>query len=129
MATHMKKELVMRALQMALTKRKPTHLVHHSDRGSQYASREYRALLAKHTIQVSMSRRGDCYDNAVVESFFATLKREEVHQQLYPTIQSAKTALFEYIEVFYNKKRLHSTLDYCSPNEFEQTYFSLPTFL
>ena len=127
MDKHLKKSLVIRALQMALHKRKPTHLIHHSDRGSQYASYTYQDLLKAHGIQISMSRRGDCYDNAVVESFFATLKKEALPHTIYSTRQLAKTALFEYIEVFYNNQRLHSTLGYCSPRNFEQQFFSLPT--
>ena len=123
MDTHLKKELVMQALQMALAKRRPQQgLIHHSDRGSQYASHAYQAILKAHNILPSMSGKGDCYDNAPVESFFATLKKEAVQQQIYPTRERAKLALFEYIEVFYNRQRLHSTLGYLSPVQFEQQY-------
>ena len=84
-------------------------LLHHSDRGSQYASDDYQRLLAAHGIRCSMSRKGDCYDNAVAESFFGSLKRERVHHERYQTRGQARADLFEYIEVFYNQKRLHSS--------------------
>ena len=115
-------ELVSRALQMALTQRRPDGphvLVHHSDRGCQYASREYQQLLRQHDITSSMSRSGDCYDNAMMESFFATLKTELVHQHDYATRDEARQSIFEYIEVFYNRARLHSALGYVSPEQFE----------
>ena len=126
MDTHLRTQLVVKALQMALIGRRiQPGLVHHSDRGSQYASHTYQALLNDYGIQASMSRRGDCYDNAPVESFFATLKREGIQGQVYATRQSAKLALFEYIEVFYNRSRLHASLGYHSPHNFEQRFFSL----
>ena len=125
MASHLKTSLVLDALQMALAKRRPkAGLLHHSDRGSQYASRDYRQVLAGSGIEVSMSGRGNCYDNAPAESFFATLKREAVENQVYASRSEAQLALFEYIEVFYNRKRLHSTLHYQSPYHFEQQFFS-----
>jgi len=113
-------ELVTGALRMALAQRRPpAGLLHHSDRGCQYASEAFRQLLAAHQIVASMSRKGNAYDNAPMESFFSTLKRELVHQRTYATRDQAKTDVFEYIEVFYNRQRLHSTLGYQSPIEFE----------
>jgi len=112
--------LVERALQMAFAQRKPpAGLLHHSDRGSQYASDDYRRLLAQHHVTVSMSRRGNCYDNAMKESFFATLK-SECASKPFGTRAEARTVLFEYIEGFYNRQRLHSALGYLSPEQFEQ---------
>ena len=95
-------------------------LIHHSDRGVQYASNEFRAGLKTNDIQCSMSRKGDCWDNAVAESFFHTLKVELIHGKTYNTRQEAKTAIFEYIEVFYNRQRRHSYLGYLSPVDFEK---------
>jgi putative transposase len=112
--------LTRQALLMALKDRRPTGpLVVHSDRGVQYAAGDYRQLLADWSITPSMSRTGNCYDNAVSESFFATIKKDEVHRNDYRTKAEAQSRLFDYIEVFYNRKRLHSTLDYVSPVEFE----------
>jgi transposase InsO family protein len=120
MADHLRAELCTEALQMALTRRKPREgLIHHSDRGVQYACRAYRELLDQHGIQCSMSGRGDCYDNAVMESFFKTLKTELVYQQEYRTKEQAKASIFEYVEVFYNRQRRHSSLDYQTPAEYE----------
>jgi putative transposase len=117
---HMRAELPLEALGMALAHRRPDgELLHHSDRGSQYASEAYRALLAEHGIEASMSGKGDCYDNAVVEGFFSTLKRELVHHESYADLTEARRSLFEYIEVFYNRRRRHSTLGYRSPAEVE----------
>jgi putative transposase len=122
-ATHMRTKLVMKALDMALGRRLPEPgLLHHSDRGSQYASRDYRKALDDRGIVCSMSRRGDCWDNAVVESFFATLKKELIHRKPWPTARAAREAIVEYIEVFYNRKRKHSTLGYLSPANFEDQY-------
>jgi putative transposase len=121
MATHMRTDLVMGALKMALGRRVPgPDMVHHSDRGSQYASHEYRGALRDNGIQCSMSRKGDCWDNAVVESFFATLKKELIYRRPWPTAEAARAAIAEYIEVFYNRKRKHSTLGYVSPAEYER---------
>ena len=121
MATHMRTELVMGALRMALGQRLPSpELLHHSDRGSQYASHDYRDALRNNGIICSMSRKGDCWDNAVVESFFATIKKELVHRRPWPTVRAAREAIAEYIEVFYNRKRKHSTLGNVSPAEFER---------
>lgn len=117
-------DLVEAALRMALLHRQPpTGLLHHSDRGCQYTSARYRALLAQHHIVVSMSRAGECYDNAVPESFWATLKAECATQP-FATRAQARSALFDYIEVFYNRQRLHSTLDYRSPEQFEQQFYT-----
>lgn len=122
MADHMEVDLVEDALKMALAHRQPAdgqRLMHHSDRGSQYASDDYMYLLQSHGIAVSMSNKGDCYDNAMMESFWATLKTELVHHQRYETRQQARQSIFEYVEVFYNRKRLHSALGYVSPESFE----------
>ncbi|EIC28530.1 transposase [Methylomicrobium album BG8] len=120
MAEHMRTQLVNDALLMAIWKRKPEKgLMWHTDRGSQYASESHRALLARHGIRQSMSRKGNCWDNSVSESFFHTLKTERVHQQTYQTRSEAKQAVFEYIEVFYNRERLHSANGYRSPVDYE----------
>jgi transposase InsO family protein len=120
MAEHMKARLCIDALVMALSRRNPqVGLIHHSDRGVQYACEDYRDLLEREGITCSMSGRGDCYDNAVMESFFKTLKVELVYQQEFATRAQARLAIFEYIEAFYNRKRLHSSLDYQSPADFE----------
>jgi transposase InsO family protein len=115
------------ALQMALAGRRPAPgVLHHTDRGSQYAAGEYRALLAQHGMQCSMSRVGDCWDNAVAESFFATLKRELVDDADWATRDEARTAVFEYIEVWYNRQRRHSSLGYVSPVVYEQQLQDVP---
>jgi transposase InsO family protein len=112
-------DLVCAALHLALGRRQPAPgLVHHSDRGLQYASTEYQRLLTEHGIVPSMSRRGDCWDNAVVESFFSTLK-QELEIRRWPTYAAAMTAIADYIDGFYNPVRLHSTLDYQPPHAFE----------
>ncbi|MGD0291786.1 MAG: IS3 family transposase, partial [Candidatus Binataceae bacterium] len=109
------------ALRMALAQRRPQPgLIHHSDRGSQYASGDYQQLLAQHGLRGSMSRRGDCWDNAVAESFFASLKLELVYQVQWRTRAEVRTAIFEYLELFYNRRRRHSSLGYLSPVEFER---------
>jgi putative transposase len=114
-------ELVKRALQMALIQRQPAAgLVHHSDRGSEYTSKSYQKMLQDHGIQVSMSKKGDCYDNAVIESFWGTLKEECLGRNTYHTRKEAKTAVFDYIETFYNRKRKHSFLGYLSPDRYEK---------
>ena len=111
MADHMKTDLVSDALQMAITRRLPgPDLLHHSDRGVQYASDDYQHLLQLHQMQSSMSGKGNCWDNAVKESFWATLKTELVHHEQYATRDQARQSIFEYIEIFYNRKRLHSSL-------------------
>ena len=118
------RHLPLRALHMALGRRKPLPgALFHSDRGSQYASQDYQALLAAHGLVSSMSRQGECYDNAVVESFFHTLKVEQVHLRDYHTHREATADLFEYIEVFYNRQRRHSHLGRISPAAFETTWW------
>lgn len=109
------------ALRMAMAGRcPPQELLHHSDRGVQYASGEYKALLARHRMVASMSRRANCYDNAVVESFFATLERELIARSDWPSRDAARLSIFEYIECWYNQKRRHSSLGYRSPVEYER---------
>ena len=113
--------LTLRALQMALAQRVPDRgLIHHSDRGVQYTSAAFQEVLDARGIVCSMSRRGDCWDNAVVESFFATLKLDLIFRETFRTRREARQAIFNYIEVFYNRQRRHSFLGYVSPVEFEQ---------
>ena len=120
LSERLERGIALTALKMALQDRQPPQgLLHHSDRGSQYASHEYQQLLAVHGIQSSMSRKGNCWDNAVAESFFATLKVELVYQSRWSTRTHARNELFEYIELFYNRQRRHSALGYLCPNEFE----------
>jgi putative transposase len=122
MADHLRAELCSQALQMALEQRRPeAGLMHHSDRGVQYACDDYQALLERHGISCSMSRKGNCYDNAAMESFFATLKRELVYQRPTPYLshQQARAEIFQYIECWYNRRRRHSSLGYLSPMAFE----------
>lgn len=121
MSRWMSRRLVVDALRMAVEARQPAGpLVHHSDRGGQYSSDDFRDELAKHGIDCSMSSTGNCYDNAVVESFFAVLKRERVNRVRYRTRDEARADLFEYIEVFYNRKRRHGYLGNISPDDFER---------
>jgi putative transposase len=121
--------LVETALRMALGRRQLTEgLIHHSDRGSQYTSASYRSLLGEHGITLSMSRKGNCWDNALMESVWGTLKTECVERHTFATYQEARTILFEYVEVFYNRLRLHSALGYQSPTHFEQTAISSDSF-
>ena len=121
MANNMKAKLVNDALTMAIWKRKPKKgLIWHSDRGSQYASDSHRAILKDHGIIQSMSRKGDCWDNAVAESFFHTLKTELTNHYQFNNQQEAKNVIFEYIEVFYNRIRIHSANNYLAPVEFEE---------
>jgi putative transposase len=120
MDKHMRAELVNNALLMAIWKRKPARgLLWHTDRGSQYASDSHRALLKEHGIIQSMSRKGNCWDNSVSESFFHTVKVELIYQIKFKTREEAKQVIFEYIEVFYNRVRMHSTNNYLSPVEYE----------
>ena len=120
MASRMNAQLVCDALTMALWQRKPkAGLIHHSDRGSQYASRQFRQLLAQYKVTGSMSRKGDCWDNAVVESFFGTLKQERVQWRHYQSRHAAQQDILQYITMFYNSQRMHSYLDYKSPNQYE----------
>jgi transposase InsO family protein len=116
----MSRKLCMDALTMAVLNRKPPEgLVHHSDRGSQYASGDYQALLEEHGMTCSMSRKGDCWDNAPMESFFGTLKSESLHRYDFATRNAARREIFEFIEIFYNRKRRHSAIDFMSPAEYE----------
>jgi transposase InsO family protein len=127
-AEHMRTELVVNALRMALRYRRPGGpLLHHTDRGVQYASETYQMVLAEHGIEPSLSRKGDCYDNAVTESFFSTLKRERTHHESYPSRQAARRSLFKYIEVSYNRRRLHSTLGCHGPEDYDLRHASRPT--
>jgi transposase InsO family protein len=122
MAHHMRAELVQQALSMALCQRQPAAgLIMHTDRGSQYGADSYRQLLTQHGIQPSMSRKGNCWDNAVAESFFHTLKTELIHLEEFDTHEQAQTAVFEYVEVFSNRQRCHSANGYLTPLAYEQT--------
>jgi transposase InsO family protein len=122
MATHLRTEIVIDALQMAITRRKPAPglVVHHSDRGVQYTSLSFGKRLEDEGFLPSMGRVGSAYDNALAESFVATLKTELLCRASWPTRQAARTAIFEYIEGFYNTRRRHSSLDHLSPAEFEK---------
>jgi len=123
MDEHMPDELTQEALEMAIiTRRPPQRLLHHADQGSQYTSDQYQALLAKHRMLVSFSGVGCCYDNAPMESFWGILKTELVYRAHYRTRAEAKTAIFAYIEGWYNRQRRHSTLGYLSPEQFEQQF-------
>jgi putative transposase len=126
MADHMRTELVLTALEAALGQRvpSPTGLVFHSDRGSQYASADYQAALLKADINGSMSRRANCWDNAVAESFFGTLKIELIYPRIFSTKAIARTVIAEWIEVFYNRQTIHSTIGYLTPVQFEENYWS-----
>ena len=127
MEQHMDRSLVLKALGMALKNRAPAKgLIHHSDRGSQYASEDYRQALTDMGITASMSRRGNCYDNAVIESFWHSLKNELIHRQHLVSRDQAKAMIFDYIEVFYNRTRLHSSLGYLSPEAFEAIHARRP---
>ncbi len=122
MDDHLRSELCCDALNMALGRRGPVPgLIHHSDRGVQYAGSEYRALLGSAKIIQSMSRTGECLDNAPMDSFFASLKKELVHQNRFKTRAQAKAAIFEYIEVFYNRQRRHSAIAYQTPAQAYET--------
>ena len=121
MGSQIDQALTQRALSMALKARGPQPgLLHHTDRGSQYAANDYRAMLNERGLIGSMSRRGNCWDNAVAESFFATLKAELIQPSIFSTRTQAMSTIFEYIEVFYNRVRRHSFLNYVSPHDFEQ---------
>ena len=121
MSASMTAQLVIDALTMALWRRgRPDALLHHSDQGSQYTSEAFQRLLADHGVDCSMSRSGNCWDNAAMESFFSSLKTERVSRRIYRTRDEAKADVFDYIERFYNPKRRHSTIGYLSPIEFEE---------
>jgi len=118
-----KKELVLDALLMAVWRRKPTKkVIVHTDQGSQYTSHDWQAFLKAHDLQASMSRRGNCHDNAVAESFFQLLKRERIKRHIYPTRDNARSDVVDYIEMFYNSKRRHSFNDLLSPAEYERRF-------
>jgi len=120
MADHLRAELCVEALAMALARRRPAEgLLHHTDRGVQYACDRYQRVLAENRIEASMSRTGNCYDNAVMESFFGTLKTELIYHERYATRNQARQSIFQYIEVFYNRQRRHSAIGYQSPEAFE----------
>ncbi|GAB1639678.1 IS3 family transposase [Krasilnikovia sp. MM14-A1259] len=126
-ADHLKTDLVDAALTDALTRRRPARgLVFHADRGCQYTSAQHARLAARHEVRLSNSRRGQCWDNAVAESFFATIKTELLHRQPWPTHAAARQAIFEYVEGWYNTRRRHSTLGYLSPAEYEATHCHQP---
>lgn len=121
LSRQLRRGLPIEALEMALARRRPPRgLLHHSDRGGQYASTDYQRILAQHGIDVSMSRRGDCFDNAPVESFFATLKTELAARSTWRTRAQAQREIFEFIELFYNATRRHSALGHLSPADFEK---------
>jgi putative transposase len=123
MADHLRTELALEALTMALGRRCPPRaLLHHSDQGTQYASEAYQRVLRAHEMVCSMNRRGNCWDNAVVESFFATLKTELIEGRAWATRREVRAAISEYIELFYNAHRLHSSLGYRAPNDFEKEF-------
>ena len=116
MAEHMRTELCLEAID---TRDVGPELIHHSDRGSQYASADYARMLQSHDVKVSMSRVGNCYDNASMESFWGSLKTEWVYQHNYQTFEQAKQSIFNYIECWYNRQRRHSAIGYLSPEQFE----------
>ncbi len=122
-AEHMRTELIVEALDMAITRRRPAPgVIFHSDRGSQYTSAQFRDHCRNNGIRPSVGKTGICYDNAVSESFFATIKKELIHLTPWPTLARLKTAVFSYIETYYNRQRIHSTLDYLTPEEYELAF-------
>jgi len=130
MADHMRAELVVEALEMAVARRRPdARPVHHSDQGSQYTSLIFTQRCRSVDIDVSMGSRGDCFDNAAMESFHASLKKDLIHRRCWPTKQEARTAVFAYIEAFYNRRRRHSTLGMLSPVDFEARHAATVTAL
>ncbi|MDR7319619.1 transposase InsO family protein [Brevibacillus nitrificans] len=123
MSERMTKELVLQALKQAYGRQQPEQgLIHHSDRGSQYASLDYQKQLQIYEMIGSMSRKGNCYDNACIESFHSVLKKELIYLNTYETREEAKKSIFEYIEIFYNNQRIHSSIDYNTPSDYERTY-------
>lgn len=125
MSATIDRNLCLNVLAMAVVTRRPKPgLVHHSDRGSQYASGDYRRALDDNKMICSMSRKGDCWDNAVAESFWSTIKAEPIHGVDFTTRPAAQQAIFEYIEVFYNRRRRHSTIDYRTPAQQEELHAS-----
>jgi transposase InsO family protein len=125
MDERMTKELVLKALDRAYSQQRPYgEVLHHSDRGSQYASHDYQARLKKYKMKGSMSRKGNCYDNACIESFHSVLKKELVYLEKFKTREQARKRIFEYITCFYNGKRIHSSIGHFTPNEYERMYRS-----
>ena len=123
-ADNMKTELCIKALNNAIMRHKPPKgLIHHSDRGVQYCSHDYQAILKKNGMICSMSRKGNCYDNACAETFFSTIKCEMLYNKKYITREQARRDIFWYIETFYNRKRRHQSLDYLTPSDFRQRYY------
>lgn len=124
MSDRMTKELVLQALQQAHGRQQPdTTILHHSDRGSQYASHDYQKQLQTYAMIGSMSRKGNCYDNACIESFHSLIKKELIYLNKYETREEAQKSIFEYIEVFYNNERIHSSIGYATPSDFEYNYY------
>ena len=122
-ADHMRTELVTDALQMALKQRRPKgRVIFHSDRGTQYTSKDFARFCERRKIRRSLGRTGICYDNAVAESFFATYKKELIHTRPWPSLKQVTKATFEWIEMYYNRTRRHSTLGYLTPHEYELGY-------
>ncbi|MBT8228234.1 MAG: IS3 family transposase [Dactylosporangium sp.] len=122
-ADHMRTSLIIDALRMAIIHRNPPHgVIFHSDRGAQYTSHEFRDFCRRNGVRPSVGRTGICYDNAVAESFFATIKKELIHLHPWPTLAHLKVAVFEYIESYYNRRRRHSSIAYHTPAEYELTY-------
>ena len=125
LADHMREELVLEAFEMAIAKRETrADTLIHSDRGVQYRGHDYQSALQENGIQCSMSRKGNCWDNAAMEAFFGRLKVELIYAENYTSVEEAIAGIFEYIEMFYNRKRRHSAIGYCSPVEFEAQYFN-----
>jgi putative transposase len=122
MASHLRTELVLEALNMAIFQRKPLGVIHHSDQGTQYTSIDFGKRCKQAGVRPSMGSVGDCYDNAMCESFFATLECELIDRQSFRSHAEARTAIFDFIEGWYNPRRRHSGIDYCSPLEFERRY-------
>lgn len=124
MSDRMTKELVLQALKQAHGRQQPgSKVLHHSDRGSQYASHDYQKQLQIYSMIGSMSRKGNCYDNACIESFHSIIKKELIYLNTYETRSEAEKSIFEYIEVFYNNERIHSSIQYCTPTDFERQYY------
>src|SRR5579875_287658 len=122
--SRMTKELCIAALEQAYERQRPTEpVLHHSDRGSQYASHDYQEKLREHKMVGSMSRKGNCFDNACIESFHSIIKRELVYLEKFKTREQAMRRIFEYIEIWYNRERVHSSLGYLTPVEFERRYY------
>lgn len=122
--THMREDLIMDAFEMAAANRDISETLIHSDRGVQYRSNRYQEMLQSHDVHCSMSRKGNCWDNAVMESFFSRLKVELVYAENYRSVEEARSSIFEYIELFYNRVRRHSAINYLSPTEYEQKFMN-----